>query len=66
MSSSRIDLEAKVAFLERTVDALNEALRDHDKVLDSLEQRLARFEKREQARGSEPELGPHDAPPPHY
>lgn len=66
MSPSRIDLEAKVAFLERTVDALHEALHEHTKTLASLEQRLSRFERREQTRGSEPELGPHDSPPPHY
>ena len=66
MTLSRTDLEAKVTFLERTVDALHEALHEHSKALDSLERLLARIEKREQARGSEPELGPHDAPPPHY
>ena len=66
MSVSRIDLEAKVAFLERTLDALSEELHQHTKTLNSLEQRLARFERSDQARGSEPEVGPHDAPPPHY
>ena len=66
MSLSRIDLEAKVAFLERTVDALHEALHELTKTLDSAERRIARLERREQNRGSEPEVGPHDAAPPHY
>ncbi|MEM7203954.1 MAG: SlyX family protein [Planctomycetota bacterium] len=65
MNTDRIDLEAKVAFLERTVEALSEALHQQGSLLDAMERRVARLEKRAEAR-SDPDVGPHDSPPPHY
>ncbi|MCA8943775.1 MAG: SlyX family protein [Planctomycetes bacterium] len=65
MTHDRIDLEAKLAFLERTVDALSTAMHEQAKTLDAFERRLARLEVQKRA-ASEPEVGPHDAPPPHY
>ena len=67
MNTDRIDLEAKVAFLERTLDALSEELHEQGQTLDALTQRLSRLEARAAAsKGSDHEVGPHDAPPPHY
>ncbi len=65
MSTSQYDLEAKVMFLERTLDALNEALVEQNRVIERLELRVQRLEKRAEAKGG-PEVGPHDEAPPHY
>ena len=66
MSTDRTDLEAKVAFLERTVDGLNVALQEHAQILSALEKRVARLEKKSESGSSDPDVGPHDSPPPHY
>ena len=66
MNTDRIDLEAKVAFLERTLDTLSEELHEQGQTLDALTQRLSRLEARAASKGSDHEVGPHDAPPPHY
>ena len=66
MNPDRIDLETKVAFLERTVDALSSAIHEQAQALHSLETRLSRFEKRSDSATSGPDVGPHDSPPPHY
>ena len=60
-----ITVETKVAFLERTVDALNEALVEQGRVIERFERRLERLEQRVAAK-SEPDIEPHDTPPPHY
>lgn len=64
--SSQQDLESKVMFLERTVDALNLALVEQSQFIERLERRVERLEKRVEDKGGGPEVGPHDAPPPHY
>ena len=65
MDTNRIDLEAKVAFLERTIDALSESMHEQAKTIDALQRRIERIEQR-QGLGSDPGVGPHDDPPPHY
>ena len=65
MSSEQYDFETKVTFLERTIDALNLALVEQNQVIDKLEARVQRLEKRQEAKGG-PEVRPHDDAPPHY
>lgn len=65
MSADREDLEAKVMFLERRMDGLNDAMVEQGRLIMALEQRLERFEQKEAAKAA-PEMGPHDSSPPHY
>ena len=66
MDSDRIDLEAKVAFLERTLDALSDELREQRDLIETLRTRLGRAEARLLEKGEQGEIEPHDTPPPHY
>ena len=65
MSTDRAELEAKVTFLERTLDVFQEAMLEQGRVMSALEQRLERLERRIAEKG-EPDIGPHESPPPHY
>lgn len=68
MNPSRVELESKVAFLERTVEDLNEVILAQGSALDDLERRLAVLELRQGA-GQElesPPTDPMDERPPHY
>jgi uncharacterized coiled-coil protein SlyX len=59
-----IELETKIAYLEKTVDELNEIVYAHQKQLDAMERLL----KKVTERLNNPENGedlPH-TPPPHY
>jgi len=65
--SDQVDLEIKTAFLERTLDTLNEVVLEQGNIIDRLERRLDSLEKRIKAmREGEDEVGPHDEQPPHY
>jgi len=58
-------LESKIAFLEHTVDALNEVALEQGRAIETLERRLARVEERLVA-GGEEEGDPRQERPPHY
>lgn len=63
----RVDLEIKTAFLERTVETLNEVILEQGTALASLERRLELLEQRVKAlREGDEQIGPHDERPPHY
>ncbi|MDG1498519.1 MAG: SlyX family protein [Planctomycetota bacterium] len=63
-----VELEMKLAFLERTVEVQNEVILEQGAELQSLTARLARLETRAKAdeSGAAEGLRPHDDPPPHY
>ncbi len=67
-SETRIAVESKIAFLERTVDDLNDVILTQGKSLDALEARLAKLEARlhdvQNAEGGE--VDPLEERPPHY
>ena len=67
-SESRIAVESKIAFLERTVDDLNDVILAQGKSLDALEARLVKLEARlhgvQNAEGGE--VDPLEESPPHY
>jgi len=66
-SELRIAIETKIAFLERTVDDLNEVLLAQGRDLEAIEARLARLEGR--LRDERPPQEPRDLAddrPPHY
>ena len=66
MPSDRIELESKVAMLEHTVDALSGELHEHAKTIQSLQQQVRQLAERLRSKSSEPDMEPHDSPPPHY
>ncbi len=65
MNSDRADLEAKVMFLERSLEVLNEAMVDQGRVMEAFERRVKDLESKVDSK-SEPDIGPHDDAPPHY
>ena len=67
-SKSRMVIETKIAFLERTVDDLSDVLLDQGRGMEALEARLAKLEARlsdfQNAEGGESD--PLEERPPHY
>lgn len=63
-----IDLQMKLAFLERTVEILNEVVLEQSAQLQNQSVRLERLEAHAKGNASatSEELRPHDDPPPHY
>lgn len=61
----RVAIEAKVAFLERSVEVMNEVLLDQSRSIQELVERLAVLE-RELSSDEGEGIAPHDTPPPHY
>lgn len=66
MTAKQIELEAKVAMLERTVDALSGELHQHRITIEALEVKVRAVIEQLQNKSSDSDLGPHDSPPPHY
>ena len=65
MDADRVELEAKVTFLERAVELLNEAMVEQGRLTSEFERRIEWLERKLEAQ-KEPEVGPHDEAPPHY
>lgn len=62
-----VDLESKLAFLERTLELLDEVVREQDQRLEAFERRLAELGERfSKAEGEAEERDPADERPPHY
>ncbi len=59
----RVALEAKLAFLERSVELINEVILAQAREMQGLGERLAQLERE---LGDDGELGAYDTPPPHY
>ncbi len=62
--SDLVDLESKIAFLERTVEELNSVVLEEARARQQLDQRLARLEQQAASGGTD--VGPQNDPPPHY
>ena len=66
-SSQQVELETKVAFLEHTVDALNDVILEHGRSIEALQAKLAQVTGRLAASDDGEGLpGPQDERPPHY
>lgn len=68
MDDRQVELESKVAFLEHTVDALNDVVLEQGRALEDLERRVDRSEERLRALkpGEGPEGDPREERPPHH
>ena len=67
-SEFQVELETKIAFLERTCEELGEVILDQGRTLEALIQRLSRLEARASAgqETQDEELSLKDQRPPHY
>ena len=66
-TTERVELEAKVTFLERTVEVMSKVMHEQGVQIEELDRRLgALLAKLEQAADGGDDLRPHDDPPPHY
>jgi uncharacterized coiled-coil protein SlyX len=66
--ADRVAFEAKVAFLERAVEILNQTVQVQGRSLHDLEERLAKLETKldGEIESEGTSMRPHDDPPPHY
>ena len=65
----RVELEAKVTFLERAVEVMSKAMHEQGAQIGQLERRLDGLENKLESAQQDPDgdgLRPHDDPPPHY
>jgi uncharacterized coiled-coil protein SlyX len=62
---ARVDLEAKLTFLERTVEVMSKTMHEQSGQIEKLERRLTDLVARMEA-ASDDSMGPHNDPPPHY
>lgn len=66
---NRVELESKIAFLEHTLDTLNDVVVSQGRSLEALERKLALLESRVRSRESGEAEEPRDLAddkPPHY
>lgn len=66
MPDSRVDLESKVAMLERTVDALSAELAAQQRVLDILQTHVELLRQHLKRPPADDAIEPHDTRPPHW
>ena len=65
MTTDRVELETKIAQLERTVDALSGELHQHQRQLEALEANVKLLVEQLKKRADGGDLEPHDTRPPH-
>lgn len=66
MEPQRIELESKIAMLERTVDALSGELQEHRKQIESLLATVQVLTDQLRKKSGGDDLEPHDTKPPHW
>lgn len=66
MPDSRVDLESKVAMLERTVDALSDELAAQQRVLEALQTQVELLREHLKRPPGDDSIEPHDSRPPHW
>ena len=65
-NAERVDFEAKVAFLERAVEVLNQVVQEQGRSMHELQERFAKLEGKLEDQSTGAPMRPHDDPPPHY
>jgi len=66
MTSDRVDLESKIAQVERTVDALSGELHQQQRQIEALQASVKLLVEQLKKRADGDDLEPHDTPPPHW
>ena len=66
MATDRVELESKIAQLERTVDALSGELREQQRCLEGLQAAVTVLVEQLKRRSGGEEIEPHDSKPPHW
>lgn len=66
MTSDRVDLESKIAQVERTVDALSGELHQQQRQIEALQASVKLLVEQLKKRADGADLEPHDTPPPHW
>ncbi|MCK5943273.1 MAG: SlyX family protein [Planctomycetes bacterium] len=66
MDPERIELESKIAVLERTVDALNGELQQHGRQIEALQATVKLLADQLRKKRDDDDLEPHDSKPPHW
>ena len=66
MTSDRVDLESKIAQVERTVDALSGELHQQRRQIEALQASVKLLVEQLKKRADGDDLEPHDTPPPHW
>ncbi|MEC7724035.1 MAG: SlyX family protein [Planctomycetota bacterium] len=66
MANDRVELESKIAQLERTVDALSGELHEQQRALDALQAAVKVLAEQLKKRADGGDLEPHDTKPPHW
>ena len=68
MPEDRVDIEMKMAFLERTIEELHVVVLEQGRIMDQMQRQLVELESRvKQGIGDlGQDVGPHDEKPPHY
>ncbi|MFK7743178.1 MAG: SlyX family protein [Planctomycetota bacterium] len=67
MATDRVELESKIAMLERTVDALSGELAQQHKRMDAMQANLSVLvEQFKRLRSGDDQIEPHDSKPPHW
>ena len=64
--NERVDLESKIAQLERTVDALSGELHAQQQQVEALQATVKLLAEQLKKRADGDDLEPHDTPPPHW
>lgn len=64
--TDRIELESKLAMLERTVDALSGEMHEQGKRIAALQENVRVLAQELKKKSSGDEIEPHDTRPPHY
>ncbi|MGC6486395.1 MAG: SlyX family protein [Planctomycetota bacterium] len=66
MTQDRVELETKIAQLERTVDALSGEVHQQQRQLEALQATVRLLAEQLKKRADGDDLEPHDTPPPHW
>ncbi|MFN3241271.1 MAG: SlyX family protein [Planctomycetota bacterium] len=66
MEPDRIELESKIAMLERTVDGLSGELHEQRKQIESLQATVRLLLDQLKKKSDDDDLEPHDTRPPHW
>lgn len=66
MEARIVELETRLAFQDDTIQALNDALVEQQKLLDRLQLHMAALSRRQEEIGAQFETSAQESPPPHY